>query len=129
MNGIQELISSAEQTPEYWGEMAKLDFAFLLNESMDKHGVNRSQMAKKMGVSRAYMSDVLGGDATNFTLETMAKFMFALGERIHFSSAPIGAEKHNSAPKQSFSWTFDFDKGKTSHISEGDVEINRGLAA
>ena len=89
MSKVQEIIKAAEATPEYWAEVAKLDFACLLNSKMEKQKMSRTKLAKEIGVSKSYISEVLGGDLPNFTIDTMAKFMFAFCERINITSEPI----------------------------------------
>lgn len=89
MSKTQEIIKAAEATSEYWAEVAKLDFACLLNNKMESQKMSRTKLAKEIGVSKAYISEVLSGDLPNFTIDTMAKFMFAFGERISITSEPI----------------------------------------
>lgn len=83
------LIETAKKSYEYWAELAKLDFSTLLGKAMDEQGMTKTQLAEKVAVSKAYISKVLGGEAVNFTLESMAKLMFALGQRIRFVADPI----------------------------------------
>lgn len=83
------LIEAAKKSYEYWAELAKLDFSTLLGEVMDEQGMTKTQLAEKAAVSKAYISKVLGGEAVNFTLESIAKLMFALEQRVRFIAEPI----------------------------------------
>ena len=45
---------------------------------MVEKNITKTDLAKKIGVSKAYITKVLRGEA-NFTVETMVKFSMALG--------------------------------------------------
>lgn len=85
---IRQYIADIKDSPEYWGEMARLDFAQLLNDEMHKQKMSQKQLAAKLGVSVQYIHKVLSGNST-CSLSQMAKLMFALGRRIKLTSAPI----------------------------------------
>ena len=89
MSKSYALIEAAKKSYEYWAELARLDFSTLLGEAMKGQGMTKKQLAEKTAVSRAYISKVLGGEAVNFTLKSMAKLMFALGQRVRFVAEPI----------------------------------------
>lgn len=95
MSKSYALIEAAKKSYEYWAELARLDFSTLLGEAMEGQGITKKQLAEKTAVSRAYISKVLGGEAVNFTLKSMAKLMFALGQRVRFVAEPI----NEKAPK------------------------------
>ena len=88
MSEISKLIADIKDSAEYWGEMARIDFAQLLNDEMHKQKVNQKQLAAKLGVSQAYIHRVLAGEC-NCTLNQMAKLMLKLGKRLHFYSSPL----------------------------------------
>lgn len=46
----------------YWISKIQIDLYNQLESYMDKTGLNRSQLAKKLGVSKGYVSQVLNGD-------------------------------------------------------------------
>jgi transcriptional regulator with XRE-family HTH domain len=54
------------------------DLTNLIIETMNKKGVTKSELARKMGVSKASISGILNGNR-NMTLETLTKVAFALG--------------------------------------------------
>lgn len=81
---ISELIADIKASSEYWGEMARIDFAQLLNDERHKQKMSQKQLAAKLGVSSAYIHKILAGES-NCTLHNMARLMFALGKRLHFS--------------------------------------------
>ena len=94
MHDISKLIADIKNSSGYWEETARLDFAVMLNEEMKNQGINNSQLAERIGVSKSYISKVLGGESTNFTLKSMAKFMFAMGKRLCFYCVPLIQESH-----------------------------------
>lgn len=55
------------------------DFQFMLHRVMVESGVSRSELADRLGVSKARVTQVLKSEA-NPTLRTAARFFHALGE-------------------------------------------------
>jgi len=49
-------------TPEYWTTKAQLDLYFKVEEYMKKKGINRTELARELGVSKGYVSQILNGD-------------------------------------------------------------------
>lgn len=86
MKSCEELYQEAQKDPSYWTAKVTHSFAISLNNMMVKKNVTKTDLAKKVGVSKAYITKVLRGEA-NFTVETMVKFSMTLGcviEDIHF---------------------------------------------
>lgn len=50
------------ETPEYWTTRIQLDLYSHLNDYMNANGLNRTQLAKKFGVTKGYITQVLNGD-------------------------------------------------------------------
>ncbi len=69
-----------EEDVDYQIEDAKIAYAVALQRLMDEKGVKKSELAKLLGSSAAYVTKVLRGDA-NFTIETMVKLAHVLGGR------------------------------------------------
>lgn len=87
---FSDLFADAEKRPEYWQELAVLDFTNELVGSMERMGLTRAELARKLGTSPAYVTKLLGGNA-NFTLMTMTKLAMAVDSEIHLHLAPRGA--------------------------------------
>jgi transcriptional regulator with XRE-family HTH domain len=87
--------TAAQKDPAYWAELAKLDFAVELNSKMEEQHLSRSDLAKKVSVSKAYISKILGGYA-NFTIESMSKLAFALGLKIEIFFRPASGVSESS---------------------------------
>lgn len=55
----KELISSKE----YWLSKIQIELFNQVSEYLDKNNMKRSELAKKLGVTKGYVSQVLNGDA------------------------------------------------------------------
>lgn len=49
-------------SPDYWIAKAQIDLYNCAEEFMRSNGMNRSQLAKHLGVSKGYVSQLLNGD-------------------------------------------------------------------
>ncbi|MDQ7010639.1 MAG: helix-turn-helix transcriptional regulator [Mariprofundaceae bacterium] len=63
-----------------------MDFVADCVRMMEEQGVNRSELARRMGVSRAYITKLLNGNA-NITLDTMVRVAMALDARVNLAMA------------------------------------------
>ena len=91
---LQGLVDRAKQSDSYWIEKVKLGFALTLEARRRSKGMTNADLAKKVGVSQAYISKVFRGD-TNFTIETMVKLARATGGSLQLE---IADEVSHSAP-------------------------------
>jgi transcriptional regulator with XRE-family HTH domain len=55
---------------------------------MKERNVSRADLARKLGKSRAYVTQLLDGES-NMTLETISSVMFALGHRIRVEAVDL----------------------------------------
>lgn len=79
MNPAEKLanaLGEAEESVEYWLDIAVTDFTRDLHARMDELGVSQGELARRMGTSRPYVTKLLEGG--NFTLQTMVKLTMAL---------------------------------------------------
>jgi transcriptional regulator with XRE-family HTH domain len=83
-----ELFAEAEAHADYSVAGAILEFTESLVREMERQGVTRSELARRIGVTPAYVTKILRGQA-NFTLDTMVRLARALGSDLHVQ---IGAE-------------------------------------
>jgi transcriptional regulator with XRE-family HTH domain len=67
------------KTPEYWFEQAQNELYRQVTEFMEKEGINQSQLAEKLGVSKGYISQVLKGEF-NYTLKKLIELAMAVGK-------------------------------------------------
>ena len=84
------MFKEARQTVDYWVAVPIDEFTEDVCMLMDKQGISRAELARRMGTSRAYITKLLDGNA-NFTLETMTKVAMALGAAVHVHLAPQDA--------------------------------------
>jgi transcriptional regulator with XRE-family HTH domain len=68
----------AEKDPVYLAESLALEVAIEVYQQMKEAGLSQARFAKRLGVSRPYVSQVLQGK-TNMTILTLAKIAKALG--------------------------------------------------
>jgi transcriptional regulator with XRE-family HTH domain len=78
----------------YWSELAFLSFTEDLLKMMGEE-VSQAELARRVGVSRGYISRVFRG-TENLTLETMTKLALAVGGSVRLSVAPKDREARRS---------------------------------
>lgn len=77
-------LNSLRNSPEFAEEKLVASVQSLLQQALEERGMSRSDLAKKMGVSKARISQMFS-DSQNFTLRLVAAAFFALGEEIKIS--------------------------------------------
>jgi transcriptional regulator with XRE-family HTH domain len=88
---IQAALKAARKTHEYRAEGASIEFTNAMVTRMREAGVSRSELARKIGVSPAYISKLLRG-ATNFSLDSMVKIAHALNCEFRCHLEPVAAK-------------------------------------
>ncbi|HEX3128784.1 MAG TPA: helix-turn-helix transcriptional regulator [Thermoanaerobaculia bacterium] len=76
-----ELFEQAEGHDDYWLAGAILGFTEDVVREMDRQGISRTELARRLGSTPAYVTKVLRGKV-NFTLSTMVKLARALGAEV-----------------------------------------------
>lgn len=71
------LIDRAKRRDSYWVGKAISDFTDDLYSLMETRGVNKAELARRIGSSPAYITKVLRGN-NNFTIESMVRLVRAL---------------------------------------------------
>ena len=95
---IQSITKTTEGKRLYEQERAILEVTELICEIMGATGISRSELAKKLGKTKGYITQLLDGD-TNMTVRTISDVFTALGKELHFSTEPCGYPT-------GVSWTF-----------------------
>ncbi len=95
--------------------MAKIQIDLFneLSDYMKNHGLNRTQLAKKLGVSKGYISQVLNGDA-NHKLSTLIDLSLAMDKApiLNFTDIDQLIEEERIGAKK-ITWTLEnFSKQK-----------------
>ena len=75
---FMEIIETEKVKPEYWIAASQIELMEQIYCRMEKSGLSQSDVARKMGVDRTYISRILGGNV-NTTLETLVKLSMAVG--------------------------------------------------
>ena len=78
----RKMFEDAEAHADYWIDGPISEFTEDIARLMKEQGVNRAELARRMGTSRAYITKMLGGNA-NFTLLTMVKLAMVLDGAVH----------------------------------------------
>lgn len=69
-----------------------IDLQFLIQELLNEKGISRSDLAKRTGISKARLSQILSSEA-NPTVKTFARLAHALGARICVAKNRVETEK------------------------------------
>ena len=80
-----------KDSPSFMAESNKIGFACEIERALAANGISQNKLADMIGVTPAYVSKVLKGDA-NLTIETMTKFSDAIGKVLHLYLANKGAK-------------------------------------
>ena len=75
---LAELANKARKTFAYRKAKLISDFTESFSKMMDRRGVRRAELARRINVEPTYVTRILRG-STNFTFETMVKIADALG--------------------------------------------------
>jgi len=82
-----ELRRRNERDPKYWVEYLKIVFSEDIGRLMDEKGMSQADLARELGVSRAYVTRLFHG-TFNPTVETLVKVALALGARVSLHLHP-----------------------------------------
>ena len=92
---FKELFKEGKERKTYWVGSLILDFTEGLHKIMEANGVSRSELARRLGVSPAYITKVLSGNV-NFTLDSMVRLVRAAGGEVSLQVAPKAQKKRNN---------------------------------
>jgi transcriptional regulator with XRE-family HTH domain len=81
IKSFEELYAKAEATDSYLTQKASLDFTEELHRQMERQGMTKADLARRIGSSQAYVTKVFRGDV-NFTLASMVKLAAAVHARL-----------------------------------------------
>lgn len=84
MNTREELL----KTKEYWFETLQNEIYRMVSGYIEKEGINQTQLADKLGVSRGYISQIMNGNF-NYTLKKLIELSLALGMAPVFEFKPL----------------------------------------
>lgn len=90
-NSFAALYAKLESTPAYQAEKLAVAFLVELNAFMQSHGVSNADLARKAGVSPAYITKVFRGPS-NLSMETLTKLAHAVGCKVYLHLANHDAD-------------------------------------
>jgi transcriptional regulator with XRE-family HTH domain len=76
------------KSPEYWFEEAQNELYRQVIEYKETKGINQSQLASELGVTKGYVSQILKGEF-NYTLKTLIDISLAIGKVPKINYVPI----------------------------------------
>ncbi|MFH0983411.1 MAG: helix-turn-helix transcriptional regulator [Planctomycetota bacterium] len=85
-----KLTATAEGMRLYQQERAILEVTELLCQIMDEDDVSRAELARRMGKTKGYVTQLLDGRA-NMTIRTISDVFCALNRGVHFQDGPLRA--------------------------------------
>ena len=92
MMSLRERIeSSPERMKNFQRERLELEITELICDLMAQEGVSRSELAKRLGKSRPYITKLLQ-NGNNMTLNTISDIFFALGRSLRVLDRPLSIE-------------------------------------
>lgn len=81
-----QLYAKLESTSAYQAEKLAVSFLAELNAFMQTHGLSNAELARRAGVSPAYITKVFRGPS-NLSIETLTKLADAVGCKVHLHLA------------------------------------------
>ncbi len=88
INKINELLKDTEFRQGYEEERIVILFGEILSEIMEKRKWNKARLARELGFSKSYVTQLLKG-SKNISLRNLAKIMFRLGRRVNIEVAKL----------------------------------------
>jgi transcriptional regulator with XRE-family HTH domain len=67
-----------------------LEATEMIEGLLENKGLNRKELAEKLGRSKGFITQILSGDR-NMTLRTLAALAFALDHRVNVAASPLAA--------------------------------------
>jgi len=86
---FSQFLNRAKEHSAYWLEGLILEFTEEMTRRMDELDLSRSELARRIDTSPAYVTKLLRG-TTNFTMETMVKVARALKCEVRLRLQPEG---------------------------------------
>ncbi len=116
---FENLLAQPENRKIYEQERILLDTTELLATVMHQRKISRAELAKRVGKSKSFITQVLRGDQ-NLTLRTIADLFFALDYRVGFKALPMCCEADGTAMSE-------FELGDWNHVSAFSMAADEDL--
>ncbi len=86
---FQDLVDEFKDDADFRTETAILDFTEKMIRTMKDRHISRADLARRLGVSKAFITKLLNGNA-NLTIKTMVAIAGAIGCELNFDICPNG---------------------------------------
>jgi len=93
---VEQILERPENRRIVEQEKLAIDVFELLCKTMEEAGVSRAELAKRLGKSKAYVTQVLNAHS-NVTLRTLADLFFALNQRVAVGVQPCDSILNDGA--------------------------------
>jgi transcriptional regulator with XRE-family HTH domain len=84
---LDEFLEDRQNRREFVREELAFAATELVSELMEKEGISKAELAKRIGKSKAYVTQVLSA-SRNMTMHTLAELAYVLGYRIELRASP-----------------------------------------
>lgn len=92
---LEHAAAKADQDPQYHADYLKGLFVEELRQALEAKDITQSDLARRMGCSRQYLSKLFAEDKrVNFTLDTLCALAHQVGLRVHLLVLPEGEAMH-----------------------------------
>lgn len=121
------------RTPEYWLETIQNDIFRKVYEYMEENDLNKSALAKKLGFSRAYITQVLNGEF-NFSIKKLIELSLAIDKvpLVEFEEVEdfiADKEKELDKMRGGMSISFNINDMETIYMDSGKMVESQGDVA
>ena len=89
---LNELLKDEKFRRLYEIECAKVALAQKIAELREDENLTQAELAKRLGVSQQFVSQIETGEEKNLTLETLIKIAKSLGKGIHISFTKLSKQ-------------------------------------
>lgn len=100
---FKDKLEAFREDAEFYAEELILGLTEQIVAAMKELGVNRTELAARMGVSKAFVTKLLRGN-TNVTLKTMASLARSLGCNVNIEVCPkdveLAIKLYKTSPKR-----------------------------
>ena len=115
MSWIENYIDQNQYTTEFQTELSIIDLNEKIIAKMDEKKVNRVELAKRLGVSKAFITKMLNGNP-NMTIKTINSLALALDCQLYLDLYPKGFKLAKKP------WFVSDNKNYTAYVPVADEE-------
>lgn len=116
---FQEIVQKVQATETYDKEVVRAEISDQIHALMERQKVKPSDLARRLGKSRAYITKVLQGNA-NFTIDSLVQIARALGCK--YTPVLVPRNVWNEVEKIRLSATADVDRDLATPDSAQEYE-------